>query len=92
MLPEPVVQAMAEKAAAELLRAGAVRVADRAHLTRLLHHALTEELSVERQLHEEADRLLAEHQRAAKAQGADLAELRRKILGKLARDKGLVLR
>jgi hypothetical protein len=92
MLPEPIIHAMAEKAAEELLKTGALRSPDREKLVHLLQKAFSDELNMEKTLLEEVDRLLEQHKAAVKGQRVDLHELRYKMLQKLARDKGVVLR
>ncbi|GAB4266684.1 MAG: hypothetical protein Kow0092_19690 [Deferrisomatales bacterium] len=92
MLPRSYPRAMAEKAAALMLDSGALRCSDPAVVVHIVERALTEELQVEAQIREEAARLLATHRREARAHGADVDVLLEKIVSKLARERGAVLR
>ncbi len=91
-LPPGIIKLMAEKAAESLLATKAARVDDRAHLVHAVERGIEEELGVEEKLLAEADKLLQAHHGAVRAQGANVAELREKIVRKLAQERGLVLR
>ena len=90
--PPGIIKLMAEQCAERLLAERAVTGADRVKLVQLVTRAIAEELRVEETLLAEADRLIEEHYKEVRAQGADVGELRAKILHKLARDRGVVLR
>ncbi len=91
MLPKGIILHIAEKAADGLIKFGAVR-GDRQIVLHVVERALNEELEVEKRLREEADKVLELHMKEARAAKADLGALREKILQKLARDKGVVLK
>lgn len=92
MLRESVIDIMAVRSAEALLENHAVRGIDRSHLVSLLRRTLHEEDLVEKKLNDEAERLLAANAAALKSAKADVGEMRRKIVQKLAAERGLVLR
>lgn len=92
MLSESVIDIMAVRTAEALLENHAVRGVDRSHLVALLRRTLHEEDLVEKKLNDEAEKLLAANAAALKSSKADIGEMRRKIVQKLAAERGLVLR
>jgi len=92
MIAEPVLDVMSVKAAEELLREGSVKGLDRTALVSVIRRALAEEMDVERKISDEADKLITANMGAVKGAKADLGDLRRKIMNKLASERGLVLR
>lgn len=92
MIWEPVLDVMAVKAAETLLMEGSVRGIDRAGLVAVIRKSFAEEMEVENKLSEEAEKILAVHMAALKGSKADPGEMRRKIMQKLAAERGLVLR
>lgn len=92
MISEAVLDVMAVKAAETLLMEGSVRGIDRAGLVSLLRRSFAEEMDVENKLYAEAEKLLAANLAALKGSKADPGEMRRKIMQKLAAERGLVLR
>ena len=91
-MSDTVMNLMAVKAAEGILKEGAVRGIDRAGLVRVIMRALNEEMAVERKIIEEAEKLLEAHMGALKGQKVDVGEMRSRIIHKLAREKGVVLR
>lgn len=92
MISEPVLDLMAVKAADSLIERKIIRGIDRPSLINLIRRALVEEMDIERKVTEEAEKLLAANVAALKGSKADLGELRRKIIQKIAAERGLVLR
>ena len=93
MLPRTYPRAIAERTSRNLLQTGAVQ-GDRGHLTAVLEAAIAEELFLEARLRDEAQALIDANVRKGSmpAGGADIDLLREKIVAKLARDRGRVLR
>lgn len=92
MLPKSYVNAMTKKTVAALLESKAIECSDPSHLERVISNAFMEELSVEAKLRQEADGIVAEQRNAIRSSGADINSLREKIVAKLAKDRGLILR
>lgn len=92
MLSEQILNMMAEKAAQTMLMEGSVKGLDRTALKEVLLRAFTKEVHAGEELAREAEKLLAAHAGAMKGQMLDLGELRRKILQKLAQERGVVLK
>jgi len=92
MLPKSYTVAMAKKAADFLTEAKAVECKQSDRLERVIFNAFAEELAVEEKLREEADGILAAQRSAIRSSGADINSLREKIVAKLAKDRGLILR
>ena len=83
---------MAKKAAAFIVESKAVDCSDQNHLERVILNAFNEELALEAKLREEADGIIATQRSAIRSSGADVNDLREKIVAKLAKDRGLTLR
>ena len=92
MLPRSYTRAIAQKAADRLIESGAAICSDRDKLVHFLEKALLEELLIEKKLIEEALTLISAHRGSVRAEGADVDALRDKIVAKLAKERGVVLR
>lgn len=90
-IPNGILDLIAKEAADGLLQSGTA-TGDREHLVLAVRRAVQDELDVERRLRDEADKLLTAHMGAARSAGADVGELRARILNKLAKERGEVLR
>lgn len=90
-LPDSIVTVMAEACAKNLLMQGHVR-GDRQKLVRTARRAIVEELRVAEELEAEAEKIIRAHMGQVRSEGADVLALREKILDKLAREKGVVLK
>lgn len=92
MLSESVMNLMAVKAAETMLKEGSVRGIDRPGLIRLIMRAFNDEMNVERAIIAEAEKLLEAHLGQSRDRRLDVGELRSRIIQKLARERGVVLR
>lgn len=92
MISPELIDLMAVSCADALIAQRVVRGIERASLINVVRRAIAEEMDVERKVIEEAEKLLAANMAALKGSKADVGELRRKIIQKLATEKGLVLR
>jgi hypothetical protein len=92
MITPGVLSQMVEKISRALLMEGAVSGADRQALTAKVKRAIEAEFNVEDELMIEVEKILSAHMREVRSEGADVGELRKKILHQLAKEKGAVLR
>lgn len=91
MVPDSIITVMAQNCAKNLLMEGVVR-GDRAKLVRTVRLAIVQEMNVAQELEVEADKLIRAHMGQVRSEGADVLELKEKILAQLAREKGVVLK
>lgn len=82
---------MARELARQLLATHAVSIPAGAPLADWIHHALTEELSVETRINEEARAILAQNEQKLQQLGASYSEAFKKIKAELVRQKKAVL-
>ncbi len=91
MLPDSIITVMAQNCTRNLLMEGVVR-GDRAKLVRTVRRAIVQEMNVAEELEAEADKIIRAHMGQVRAEGADVLELKQKILNQLAKEKGVVLK